>query len=352
DGLPRQLDFPGPGQVPLRIEYGGHGPKNRRQDGLGRDQGVRVGAGDAAADRRRQARLRQDRSVSVLDHEPQPARQGHGLQAEAAWRREGRRPRRRRRASGSRRPTGGEAVLRQGHRPLAQARHHHQERVRRLERRARRGVLRRLQGRGRPQGIHEAARPSQRAAAPGSDVVGGAAHRAGRYQAFPGAVNGAGRASVTVTSTFPQTAVSGSTASIFAVPLPRCAVASPLWRSIKTTASSSEDQATSLVRSIVDLSSYSPVAVNCCLAPPAIDALAGLIVIDFNFGPLGGRLPSTVTVTLAYSLQSLVRSMAVTRALPITRWPTASPASSIETTAGSDDDQATNLVRSLVDRSA
>jgi hypothetical protein len=97
---------------------------------------------------------------------------------------------------------------------------------------------------------------------------------------------------------------------------------------------------TCVVRSCVELSVNVPVAVNCCLVPAAIDAVAGVTLIELSVA--GVIVMDTDCV--------IVPDVAVTVALPCPT-PVATPLFETETTLLDDDAQLIDEVRSCVEPS-
>src|SRR5262245_24952057 len=128
----------------------------------------------------------------------------------------------------------------------------------------------------------------------------------------------------TLTTVEALTPLAVSVAVIVAVPDFACAFAKPL-PSITTTSSADELHSTAVVKSCLVPSEYAPVALNCCLPPPGIDAPFGLIVIDSS-ALRGGSL---FTVTTVNPLVQVPSSVAVIVALPVTNSVVARPLRSI-----------------------
>jgi hypothetical protein len=135
------------------------------------------------------------------------------------------------------------------------------------------------------------------------------------------------------TARFAVPEIEPDVAVIVVVPIP-VPVASPEL-SIVATTGAEEVQLTGEVRSWVLLSEYVPVAVNCWFVPSAMDALDGETEIETRTG----------AVTVSGTEALIEPTAAVILAAPCVR-PEASPAALTVATAGADDFQVTEPVRS------
>jgi hypothetical protein len=137
-----------------------------------------------------------------------------------------------------------------------------------------------------------------------------------------------------------------SVALIVLVPTPT-GLASPFESAallIVATVRSDEDQVTADVRFCVELSEYVPVAVNCCVPPPGMLGVAGVMLIE----------TSVAEVTVSVVLPDIPPSVALIVLVP-TLTELASPfepaALLIVATVSADEDQVTADVRSCVELS-
>src|ERR1019366_4131537 len=132
-----------------------------------------------------------------------------------------------------------------------------------------------------------------------------------------------------------EAAIEPEVAVMVALPTP-APVANPLSAMVAI-AVEEEFQLTEAVRSCVLLSLYVPVAVNCCVVPFAIEAVAGVTEMETRIGVLTSTLAEPVTEP------EVVMMVDVPSMLPVT-----SPAVDTGATAGAEDPQVTEALMSCI----